>query len=660
MAQSACSVFGQTPPTAFPICALQIFVQDSVPICSTNDLFVPGCSGDGANYQNKNPFWYKFRCYQAGTLGFTITPNDLGDDYDWQLYDVTGLNPNEVFTNQSIVVAGNWSGTFGLTGASANGVNGIQCASFPGDNLPTFAAMPNLIVGHDYILLISHFSDSQSGYSLVFSGGTAVITDPVDPHLQSAQAPCDGTEIKIAVNKKMRCTSLAANGSDFVVTAPNGSLIVPTSAVSLQCNNGFDMDSISVFLANPLAPGTYTVTIKKGTDGNTLTTFCDVAIPENESVTFTVFPLFPTALDSITTPKCAPQTLEVVFKKKINCNTVDPAGGDFFITGPYPVTITAANTVCDANGQTNKITLQLSAPMQVGGTFLLNLRTGPDGNTITDECGVPTPDPSSTPFVVKDTVNANFTFNINYGCDKNVVSFNHDGANAVNNWLWTFTNHPNSTLQNPVVTYTNFENKTITLIVSNGVCKDTSTTTLSFANYLKAAFEVTPLICPQKPATFINNSVGQIVEWKWIMGNGSIINVKDPAPQFYVPLTSSDYNALPTLIIKNSFGCFDTTKKNIEVVYSCFIAVPSAFTPNGDGLNDFLYPLKAYRSTNLAFSIYNRFGQRVFFSTIWQNKWDGKFKGLPQDPGTYVWTLEYLDLETNRKVYQKGTSILIR
>src|SRR5690606_36791559 len=102
---------GQTPSTAFPVCGTNIFQQKDVPICSSNDLFVPGCSGnDGAKYANKNPFWYKFTCYVSGTLGFQITPNNLSDHYDWQLYDITGLNPDQVYTNHNIIVRGTWAG----------------------------------------------------------------------------------------------------------------------------------------------------------------------------------------------------------------------------------------------------------------------------------------------------------------------------------------------------------------------------------------------------------------------------------------------------------------------------------------------------------------------------------------------------------------------
>ena len=654
-----CTTLGQTPATAFPVCGTEEFKQRTVPSCTNSSLFVPGCDGAGTPYSDKNPFWYKFTCYQTGTFGFLITPNNPSSDYDWQLYDVTGLDPNAVFTNRNIIVTGNWSGSSGETGTASNGVNYIQCGSDPAANRPRFAVWPTLIVGHNYLLMISHFSDSENGYTLSFGGGTASITDPLLPRLSSANAPCDGTEIRIKTNKKMKCNSLAADGTDFKVIAPNGNIISPTSAISYQCSAGFDLDSVSIFLTAPLAPGTYKVRANAGTDGNTLKDNCDRLIPVGDSVSFTVFPLFPTPMDSLTKPGCSPQTLELVFRKKIKCSSIDAAGGDFFITGPYPINITGATTNCQ-DGKTDKIILQLSSPLAVGGNFKVNLQTGPDGNTLLDECDVQTPLPDDVDFLIKDTVNADFGTTINYTCALNTVSYSHNGANMVNSWLWTFGSAPNRTNQNPVIAYSNFEPKTTTLIVSNGVCADTSSQQIIFANYLKADFNVTPVICPQKPASFINNSIGTIVEYTWDFKNGNVSSLKNPSPQTYVPLDASDYNALPQLIIKNDFGCFDTIAKPVQVVYSCFVAVPSAFTPNGDGLNDFLYPLKAYKSTNLSFSIYNRVGQRVFFSNSWLNKWDGKLKGIPQDPGTYVWTLDYINTESGIRVVEKGTSILIR
>src|SRR6185369_4204189 len=143
----ACTNLGQTPSTAFPVCGSTVFHQASVPICSTVNIFVPGCSNQpgGAAYQNKNPYFYKFTCFASGTLGFLITPLAANEDYDWQLWDITGHDPNDIFTDHSLIVTGNWAGTYGPTGASASGVSFIQCASSPPDNAPTFAQMPNLV-----------------------------------------------------------------------------------------------------------------------------------------------------------------------------------------------------------------------------------------------------------------------------------------------------------------------------------------------------------------------------------------------------------------------------------------------------------------------------------------------------------------------------------
>lgn len=94
-------------------------------------------------------------------------------------------------------------------------------------------------------------------------------------------------------------------------------------------------------------------------------------------------------------------------------------------------------------------------------------------------------------------------------------------------------------------------------------------------------------------------------------------------------------------------------------VNNCYIAVPAAFTPNGDGLNDYLYPLNAYKATNLSFKVFNRQGMLVYQTNNWLAKWDGKVHGEPQAPGTYVWILNYLDSD-KKKVALKGTVVLLR
>jgi len=653
----SCTTLGQNPSTAFPVCGTTTFTQNTVPICSSNNLFVPGCSGSGnADYENKNPFWYKFTCFLSGTLSFVITPLAPGEDYDWQLYDITNRDPNEVYTNGTLVVTGNWSGSYGPTGASASGVTFIQCASVPGDNRPTFARSPQLIEGHQYLLLVSHYSDTQSGYTLSFGGGTAVITDPKLPKLLSGQAACDGQEVRIKLNKNMKCSSLAANGSDFTI---NSAVTSVTAAVSAQCSGSFDHDSLILSLSNPLPPGTYKVKVKRGNDNNTLLDNCDREIPVGDSVEFTVYPLIPTPMDSLTKPGCSPSSLQLVFKKPMRCNSIAANGSDFTVTGPTAVTVSSAAGTC-SGGLSSSITVQLAGPLQVGGIYTIRLNIGSDGNTILDECGQQTPAGSFINFTISDTVNADFTYNILYGCEVNTVQYNHPGANSVNSWLWSFDGTTTSTIQNPLMQYAEYSPKTTTLIVSNGVCSDTSKQVIVFDNYMQADFEITSLVCPEDNAIIKNTSDGNnITQYEWTFGNGSTSNLKDPPSQVFSPGLST-YNALVVLKTTNSYGCSDTAMRYVKVVNNCYIAVPSAFTPNGDGLNDFLYPLNAYKALDLSFSVYNRFGQRLFFTRDWTNKWDGKFKGQGADPGAYVWILTYTHADTGQRVEQKGTTILIR
>lgn len=116
---------------------------------------------------------------------------------------------------------------------------------------------------------------------------------------------------------------------------------------------------------------------------------------------------------------------------------------------------------------------------------------------------------------------------------------------------------------------------------------------------------------------------------------------------------------IDTLKDTDTAGCADTAYHVMKVEDNCYIAVPSAFTPNGDGLNDYLYPLNAYKATQLIFRVFNRNGQLVFETRDWTKKWDGTFKGNPLTTAIFVWELSYTDPE-NKKVFLKGSTLLIR
>ncbi len=650
-AQTTCTALGQNPSTAFPVCGTSVFSQSTVPYCGGRS--VPGPCSTSADLTDTNPFWYKFTCFYGGTLGFLITPVDLQDDYDWQLFDVTGHNPNDIYTDISLFVSCNWSGNTGLTGASSAGRSLNNCA---GTGYPTFSSMPVLKLNHNYLLLVSHFTKfraSEKGYQLSFGGGTGSITDTLPPALKSINSTCDATKMYIKTNKKMKCSSLAMDGSDFTISPAVATI---TSATSF-CD-AFDMDSLELDLSNPLPVGNYTITIKNGSDGNTLLDNCGANIPVGNSLPLQILPLAPTPMDSLVTPKCAPQSLQLVFRKNILCNSVATDGSDFVVTGPTTVSVISAVPNC-VNKGTRTINVNLSAPIVNGGTYQIILKKGNDGNTLLDECAQETPVGSSLSFTVKDTVSADFTYSINRGCRYDSVYFKNAGTNGINQWLWQMDYNGTSTLQNPVSYFGSFGTKNIILKVSNGFCSDTVTKEVNLDNELKAVFETNNTLCPEDSASFKNQSIGNIVSYYWNFQNGNTSESENPYPQKY-PILLAEHNYPVSLVVQNDLGCFDTAVNSIRVLKSCYIAVPNAFTPNGDGLNDFLYPLNAFKADNLDFKVYNRLGQLVFETKDWTQKWDGTIKSEPQDAGVYVWTLRYVLHDNGKHVFMKGSTILIR
>jgi gliding motility-associated-like protein len=420
------------------------------------------------------------------------------------------------------------------------------------------------------------------------------------------------------------------------------------------------MDSVVLTLAGRVPPGNYTIYVQTGTDGNNLLDNCDRGFVNGQSLPVTVYPLTPTPMDSISKIGCAPKFLDLVFKDPMLCNSIAADGSDFIITGTYPISIAGASGICNANGLTQIIRVNLSAPIQKAGTFQIKLKNGTDGNTVINECGVPTVIGAMLQFTSIDTVSADFKSQIRYGCLVDTIDYSHDGNNGVNSWSWSFDNNQSSSLKNTSLIWTTIGNKQATLIVSNGTCSDTSSSiTTLIKNKVTAAFESTSVVCPSDPAQFIDKSTGPVVSWEWDFGNGNTSLLNTPPTQFYPP-SNSIKNTPVQLIVKNIAGCPDTLIKTIQVIGNCYIAIPKAFSPNNDGLNDYLYPTNAYKAKDLVFRVYNRFGQMVFETQNWKNKWDGSYNGKPQDPGTFVWFLQYTNIDTGNKIELKGSSVLIR
>jgi gliding motility-associated-like protein len=116
-----------------------------------------------------------------------------------------------------------------------------------------------------------------------------------------------------------------------------------------------------------------------------------------------------------------------------------------------------------------------------------------------------------------------------------------------------------------------------------------------------------------------------------------------------------------TVYVVSDSGCvaYDTVRIRINKKYPIYI--PNAFTPNGDGANDFFEVFgnkKTWLEMNIV--VFNRWGEKIFESSDMNFQWDGTFKGEYQNPQVYVYefTLTYINGYTLPK--QKGSITLIR
>lgn len=126
------------------------------------------------------------------------------------------------------------------------------------------------------------------------------------------------------------------------------------------------------------------------------------------------------------------------------------------------------------------------------------------------------------------------------------------------------------------------------------------------------------------------------------------------------PVAILSNNQQYVLKVRSEAGCNATDTIDV-IVYKVKpgLYVPSAFTPNDDGLNDVFRPVPIGMKSIKYFKVYDRRGQLMFSTTIQNKGWDGKFKGAPQDSQVFVWIVEGVDYQ-GKVIFQKGTVTLIR
>src|SRR5690606_25626378 len=105
-----------------------------------------------------------------------------------------------------------------------------------------------------------------------------------------------------------------------------------------------------------------------------------------------------------------------------------------------------------------------------------------------------------------------------------------------------------------------------------------------------------------------------------------------------------------------------TTLDEVEIKKDCYVDIPNAFTPNGDGENDYFFPrsLLTKSVTNFRMEVFNRWGQMVFQTERIDGRgWDGRFNNIDQGQGVYIYRIE-VAYTNDRSEHYEGNVTLLR
>jgi gliding motility-associated-like protein len=249
------------------------------------------------------------------------------------------------------------------------------------------------------------------------------------------------------------------------------------------------------------------------------------------------------------------------------------------------------------------------------------------------------------------------------GCQPLMVAFTNNSSitsGTITQYNFDFGDGNTSTTMSPSNEYQSTGSFTVTVdALSAAGCRDT----LVLANPIDvlpkpvAAFSFSPdepsLLEPA--IQFVNESTPDAITFNWSITDGTT----HTGPVVDHTLEPGDYIA--TLIAIAANGCSDTTERNIHVKLDFFLHAPSAFSPNGDfindmfGINGMVAEVQGYTMT-----IFNTWGEQVFSSANPIEKWDGTINGKEPHIGTYMYIVRYQNIETQRWETINGVVHIIR
>jgi gliding motility-associated-like protein len=301
------------------------------------------------------------------------------------------------------------------------------------------------------------------------------------------------------------------------------------------------------------------------------------------------------------------------------------------------LTCSQAQTYLWSNGQTSP-----SITVNTAGSYSVS---------VTDVCN-----PSNPTAVVSININsnplANFSAPVVLDCLPSSIAFINNSVGIASS-LWNFGDGGTSTDNNPSYMYQFPGIYTVSLTVfdSNG-CSNTKTNDAFIEIYPPAeiAYTISPKVTSLLNSSIVfQNNTPNCASQEWNLGT---FGTSNSAIYSYTFEEVGTYYVGLKVITEN--GCEEEITDSVIIDDNYVIFYPSAFTPNGDGLNDVFMPVGG-GIDKFKLEIYNRWGNLIFTSNNLNQPWDGNDHG--QD--NYIWKV-YLKDNTGVEREMIGSITLLR
>jgi gliding motility-associated-like protein len=289
-----------------------------------------------------------------------------------------------------------------------------------------------------------------------------------------------------------------------------------------------------------------------------------------------------------------------------------------------------------SNGETEKV-ITLSPSSNT--TYALTI-TSNDGCTERDTANI----------TMLESPKVDFFVDKENGCRPHTVSFMDASSLSGIYYIWDFGDQQIFTSNTGDINHTYFEkgdyNVSLTVISADS-CIDSSTQNKLIQVYDPPKAEFT--YSPRGPSNlqpevhFTNQSEGDINSYSWVIEDKQTSYYsKDMSHRF---TTSGEFQV--SLIVENEY-CHDETSQYVIVEADHTIYIPTAFTPDGDGVND-EFKIEGIDISNDDFRLYvfTRWGEEIYTGTDINKGWNGTKhnQGEVLPVGVYSWLVEYRDLD---------------